>query len=163
MNLNPGHNLRFCRLGELTRDQADMIYRIEGAVKEGKITRKQADERYRAKFGEKDGGQEKKSHHQEEAKRKRYYAAEQKIKKAVDEGKISAEDAKKRLDGLRKALWPDKREESRKNDEPSRDEYIERVAKRIKMAVEEGKITEGQGNQRMKEFLKRLDEKNREE
>jgi len=150
--------------GELTRDQADMIYRIEGAVKEGKITRKQADERYRAKFGEKDGGQEKKSHPQEEeGKRKRYYAAEQRIKKAVDEGKVSAENAKKRLEGLRKALWPDKREESRKKDDPSRDEYIERVAKRIKMAVEEGKITEEQGNQRMKEFLKRLDEKNREE
>ncbi|MDP6957801.1 MAG: hypothetical protein QF645_03215, partial [Planctomycetota bacterium] len=61
------------------------------------------------------------------------------------------------------ALWPDKREESRKNDEPSRDEYIKRVAKRIKMAVEEGKITEEQGKQRMKGFLNQLEEKEREE
>ena len=100
---------------------------------------------------------------QEEGKKRRYYAAEQKIKKAVDEGKVSAEDGRKRLEGLRKALWPDKREESRGKEKPSRDEYIERVAKRIKMAVEEGKITEEQGAQRMKGFLKRLDEKNREE
>ncbi len=151
--------------GELTRDQADMIYRIEGAVKEGKITRKQADERYRAKFGEdkNEGDHDRKGNNQEEGKRRRYYAAEQKIKKAVDEGKVSAEDAKKRLDGLRKALWPDKREESRKKDDPSRDEYIDQVAKRIKMAVEEGKITEEQGKQRMEGFLKRLDEKEREE
>ncbi len=205
--------------GEITRKQADSIYWIEGAVKEGKMTRKQANERYRAMFGEKDGEKsdsrrdddegkkrryyaadrkikkaiaegkisaedgrkrmeamrkalwpdkrekdgEKSRSREDEGKKRRYYAAEREVKKAIAEGKLSAEDGRKRMEGVRRSLWPDKREENRDEDKGNRDAYIRRVRERLRMGVESGKMTREEAGKKMRELMEKFDKKNREE
>ena len=90
----------------------------------------------------------------------RYEQAEKQIISEVKSGKLSKEDAGRKLAEIKKRLWggekrPQSGEQSAKRPETPRAKY-EAVAKRIAMAVKEGKISKEDGEKRLQAYRKQL-------
>jgi beta-lactamase regulating signal transducer with metallopeptidase domain/polyhydroxyalkanoate synthesis regulator phasin len=85
------------------------------------------------------------------------------IEGAVKSGKMSREEANKVYEGIKKRMAAsrnhegnrDRRHESKDGEDDTR-RKIEGVGRRIKEAVQAGKLTEEQGRERMEEYLKSL-------
>ena len=96
------------------QDQARMGYearrkRIEEGVRSGKIKREDAakmlEELRKRMEAAKRGGGEKKAEGRQDPRLERYRATERELNAAVKAGKLSKEDAQKRLIAVRKQLW----------------------------------------------------------
>ena len=85
--------------------------RIKKAIDAGEISREDGEKRLaslrRVLVPEKSKDRGDRSRGDEERKRRRYEEGAAKIEEAIESGKISREDGKKRLGGLKRRLWPD--------------------------------------------------------
>ncbi len=124
--------------------------RIEGAVKSGKMTPEQADAAY-------EGIKKRMSLAKESAAKKitreEYGRVEAKLKKMVDEGKISAEDARTRLAEMRKMVGRPS------GDAPKKDIDWDAIKARIEGAVKSGKMTREQADAAYKGIKERMGQK----
>ncbi|GAJ03303.1 unnamed protein product, partial [marine sediment metagenome] len=84
--------------------------------------------------------------------REDYARAEADLKKLVAEGKISEEDAKARLGGMRRMI-AGQGQRQRGDDKPSEYEGFER---RIKAAVRQGKMTREEAAEKLEAYKKRI-------
>ena len=121
---------------------------IEARVEAGLMTREEADAAMR-------GLRKRLAKMREDPKRRGfsledYRRAEEKIKKMVADGKVSEEDAERRLAGMRRAMDPNRHERGEINWDGLRrrieagnltDEALEGIKKRIDAAFEAGKMT----------------------
>ena len=87
-----------------------------------------------------------------------YARAEARLKAAVEAGKVSEEDARARLNRMRKMLGrqgkPNTREPRTREGDPKA--VYESAAKKIQTAIAAGKITEAQGKERLEALEKHL-------
>ncbi len=125
----------------------DVRRRMSVALTAGKITREQAIERmaaYKKRVGQGKGSAD--------TEEKLDDAIAKRLKAAVKAGKISEEDARARLNRMRKML--DTREPRTREGDPKA--VYESAAKKIQTAIAAGKITEAQGKERLEALKKRL-------
>ena len=139
--------------------------KIWGAVKSGKMSKADAEKKLSALKSEiwpDEKQQVKKNDASEKSdpRKARYEQAEKQIISEVKSGKLSKEDAGRKLAEIKNRLWGgDKRsqggEQSAKRAETPRAKY-EAVAKRIAMAIKEGKISKEDGEKRLQAYRKQL-------
>ena len=93
------------------RRYEERVARIKKAIDAGEISREDGEKRLaslrRVLVPEKSKDRGDRSRGDEERKRRRYEEGAAKIEEAIESGKISREDGKKRLGGLKRRLWPD--------------------------------------------------------
>ncbi len=174
--------------GRQSRDQralreryAEGKRKIEAAAKAGKISREDAakkilemresmfgNRREESRERDRDEGSREQDRDQR-ALRERYAEGERKIQAAVKAGRISREDAVKRLTAMRESMFGNKREESRDHDRDQggdqkalRERYAEGERK-IKALVKAGKVSREDAEKRLSEMRKRMFGNKREE
>jgi len=128
------------RAGRTDADVARVKKELWTMVKAGKITEAQAKQRLEGFMNR--GRRE---------RRMKYAAVERRLKAAVDAGKMSAEEAEKKLADLKQQVWG-KREDPRKA-------RHEAAAREIMAAVKAGKISEEDARKRLEEMRRHLLEK----
>ena len=135
-------------------DVEKMAGEIEAAVASGEITREQAREKHEYVRGVFAKSQGRESGEQGDEKmmqrKKRYAAGAKKIKAAVDAGKVSEEDAEKRLVEMREKMF---------GDGDAKNDPMGGMMRRLKMAVESGRITQEQANERASAYKMELKKK----
>lgn len=133
---------------------------VQAAIKAGKITRQEGRARLQAmKKGMASRATEAKTRQAKPRDPKAVYAnAEKQIKAAIKAGKITEKQGKERLAGLKRHLAGAGGEPDAAGQARQRSLRIEYAAgeKRIKGAVEDGMITEAQGEERLEALKKRL-------
>jgi len=80
--------------------------------------------------------------------RAKYEDAVEKLESGVRAGKLSKEDAKKRLDAFRNELWP----EAKEKEEVNKKREFEAAEKEIKALIEAGRIKREDGMRRLEEM-----------
>ena len=133
--------------------------RIKAAVREGKMTREEAGEQLEG-FRRRMAMAERGERGERSIGREDYGRAEAKLKKAVAEGKISQEDAIARLNAMRKMIAGQgerqrggERQRTTRGDKRAEYEGFER---RIKAAVEAGKMTREEAGEKLEAYKKRI-------
>jgi len=131
-------------------EKAEVGKKIKAAVEAGKITAEQGRakiEAYRNSIAAPEAGkqgQERKSDTRED-----YGRVEAELKKAVEAGKITAEQARAKLEGMRKAK---SQQTDRRGDSPN----WETIKERIEGAVKRGDLTRAQADAKYKEIKERM-------
>ena len=137
-----------------------MAGKIEAAAKSGVITRAQARKKHehlRQEFAK--SHSEHSDHGDEEMmrKKKRYSAASKEIKAAVKAGGISEEDAEQRLGEMREHMFGEKsNHDGHDEQDDDNDDKTDGMMRRLRMAVESGRITEEQATERARQYKTRL-------
>ena len=151
------------------------VKKIEEMVKEGKVSKEDAEKRLgqmRARmFPSKDGAKDSKrakgrsnADQEMEYSKREYMAAAEKIERMFKEGKVSKEDAEKRLDQMRKKMFPERGTTKAKIGYPLRDKNTEEASKREYMAaaekieamVKEGKVSKEDAEKRLGQMRARM-------
>jgi hypothetical protein len=154
---------------ELKRKYQAMEEKIWAGVKAGKLSKKDAEKKLASLKkeiwgGAKKGKASKKQDpdgNKKDPRDARYHEAEKEIIGAVKAGKISRADAGKKLAALKGQLWggdtnkPRGKEGAEKQLDTPRAKY-QAVAKRIAIAVKEGKISKTDGEKRLSAYRKQL-------
>jgi hypothetical protein len=96
----------------------------------------------------------------EEDRRRRFEAANLKIRKAVADGKISREDARKRMEDLRKRMGPENVEKKHDDNQDLRSRW-EAIKKRIEGAVQRGEMTREEADRKYRELRMRMGKEKR--
>lgn len=149
--------------------------RLIEAVKAGKLSRAEAGEKLaklRAQLFGNEGSKPQRPNVQRqaleeyqkrrmEAKVKKYRALMKRYENAVKEGKMKAEDARRRMLELRKEMFGDQARPGRDRSRARADEK-KQVWKALRQAVENGRLTEKQAKERWNGYLKKLKERGRE-
>ena len=129
--------------------------RLGGAVEEGELTLEQALVMMEAL--KRSAGSERGPYWEMESRKRRYMAFAKEIEAAVDAGKISKEDAEKKLIELREKMFGDASQKKKNwNDKDERIDYYRKAEAELKELVEAGKITREQSNERLGRLKKRL-------
>ncbi|MCH2181628.1 MAG: hypothetical protein MK108_06440 [Mariniblastus sp.] len=131
--------------------------RIKAAVEAGQVTKEQAEKRLKMLAERLRRGGQQKTDRDTEAKKREYMAAAEKIEAMVKEGKVSKEDAEKRLGQMRARMFPSK---GKAQDKPQdmdakKRGYMER-ARRIEAAVEAGQLSKEDAEKRLLELRKAM-------
>ena len=148
--------------GAMRERYMQAVERAKAAVESGQATEEQVEERLKLlrqrMFGEKQPQTHEDEDSEMEANKRRYMAAAEEIKKAVKEGKVSKEDADKRLIEMRKAMFRsgDRKDRDNGKDMAALKRRYDEGAKRIEAAVEAGRITKEDGEKRLIEMRKSL-------
>ncbi len=147
-------------MAALKRRYEEGAKRIEAAVEAGRITKEDAENRLiemrKSLFG--DDKQDPDVDKQMEAKKRRYMAFAKEIEAAVDAGKISKEDAEKKLIELRKKMFRNggRKKEARRDQRGISVEDYRRAEREIKKAVKEGKVSKEDAERRLIEMRKAI-------
>ena len=126
------------------------VDRMVEAVKAGQMTREQMQERL-------DGMEKAMKGEEAEAKkmtRADFDAAVEKMRKMVEDGEISREDMRKRLGEMRRMIADEAEEAEEEVRDPRR--AYEEMKRRLDMAVEAGRLTQEQADERLAEFRRGL-------
>ena len=147
-------------------DMKEMAESIEAAAKSGVITRVQARKKHellRQEFAKSHSENREHGDKKEMWLKERYVAASKKIKTAVKAGKISEEDAKRRLSKMREQMFDGKSKgdgdgngEKDAHKDGGKDDKTNGLMRRLRMAVESGRITEEQATERARQYKTRL-------
>jgi len=167
------------------RDQRALIERfaegkrrIKAAVEKGDLSPEEAEKKIIAMRESMFGNKREESHEHdrehgrdhdrdEDALKRRYVEAQRRIEAAVKDGKVSRENAEKRLIGLRKSMFGERREESRERNrdreshERDRDEgalrrrYAE-AQREIEAAVKKGDLSREDAEKKLIELRKKM-------
>jgi len=136
---------------------------IKKAVEAGKLSRKEAEAKLIAtrKMIADDNRRERGGERRITVEE--YRGIEVRVKMAVDEGRISAEEGEARLIGARKMVADDNRRERTPEEQRSIREEYRRVEVELKKAVEEGKCSEEDAKARLGRMRRRIADEGRRE
>ena len=138
---------------------------IESAVKTGRLSKEDAEKKLIAvrqvmfgEAGEKKGTRSDRDQDREmEARKRRYMAFAKEIEAAVKAGKLSKEDAEKKLIEMRREMFEDKSGDERSDREmEGRRRRYEQVTRRIKAAIESGGMSAEEGEEKLIEIRKEI-------
>lgn len=133
-----------------------LIQKLEAGVRAGKISKQDA----KKKMDEYKYELWPEAREKEELNKKREFeAAQREIKKKIELGQISREDGMQWLNEIKKKNWGDDKEEIRESREKSDREAYNREAKKLKAAVEAGKISKRQAEERFLEMRRKMEDK----
>ena len=138
---------------------AAMEQRVEAGIKSGKITREQGAARLaearRSMFGDAPKG---KVEADQRAKRERYAEYERGLMERVRKGAMTKDEANAKLTEAREKMFGGAEEAQRggEADEKAMAARYEELERRIKAAVESGRITEEQGMERLQQAKERM-------
>jgi len=122
------------------------------AVEEGKITREQAEQKLEAVKRDLWGAKHDNHKPQGDEREKKFHAAIVEIEKAVESGRISHEDAEKKMHALKQELWSEKRAEGEHAKRREAEEAFHRAELELKSQVENGRMTRQQAESRLREL-----------
>jgi len=138
------------------RRYAEFAKKIAAAVKAGELSEEEAEKKLLA-VGKKTFGDRAKKEQPRREKRglsvEEYRRGEKQIRQLVKEGKVSPEDAEKRLIEMRKAIRQEKPAEKKERRDISVEEY-RRAEVEIRQAVKAGKISKEDARKRLGEMRK---------
>jgi polyhydroxyalkanoate synthesis regulator phasin len=154
------------QLAELKAHYEGMMKRIEAAVRRGDLSKEEAKKKVelmkreiQTKMKHLRQAQSKK----EDPRKQRYDAVLKRVKAAVDRGDLSAEDARKKLQAYRKQLAGEdmgikKRTKAQndKKDIAERKRQYMAIEKRVKAALESGRVDEAKAKEHLKKAYLRL-------
>lgn len=160
-------------LGAMKKKYAAIEKKIWGAVKAGKLSKKDAAKKLEKLKKEMFGGQrwnksDKRSNNYPKemgSLKRKYQAIEKEIRQMVRAGKLSPQEARKKLDAIRKKMFPKHRSESRRDprDKPraeksmeTKKRHYEAVKKKIIAAVKAGKMSRAEGGETLAKLRNKL-------
>jgi bla regulator protein BlaR1 len=130
------------------QDSKAIERRLGGAVEAGELTLEQA--RVMMEALKRSAGSERGRDREMEAKKRRYMAFAQEIEAAVDAGKVSKEDAEKKLIGLRKEMFSD----------AGRKKKFGATKTKIEAAVDAGKVSKEDAEKKLIQHRKDMEMEN---
>ena len=144
---------------EAALEQRYMEYQrwLESAVKEGKVSRDDAKKKLGEARQEMFDQRRKDYTRKVDAAKQRYAEYERRLESAVKEGKISENDAKKKLDEARQEAL-DRRDHDA-GDDTKKQRYIE-YQRRLESAVKEGKISKNDAKKKLGEARQKIFDRN---
>lgn len=134
------------------------VKELKAAVEAGKLSPGEARERIQELKKKLQANQEPSRNRGEtdlERRKKLYYAFEADLKAAVEAGKISKEDAGKKLAEVKKQLFSDKAR-SQGQDHEWREKNVRAVEADLRAAVKAGKVSEEEARKKLQEMRKKL-------
>ena len=133
------------------------VEKIKKAVDAGDLSKEEA-EKKRIEMRQRMFGQPaaKSAEGDKEARIRRFKAYAEEIKKAVDAGDLSEEEAEKKLLAMRKRLAQQPAEKPTERDMDARVERYKAYVERIKKAVEAGDLSEKEAEEKLIEMRQRM-------
>lgn len=134
----------------------EMEVQIYEAVKAGKMSREDAHKKIEGLKKKFFGGENRKSGKisDTDALKKKYRAIEEKIWAAVKAGKMSEKDAKRKLEALKKEMWPQKK--TGKDSDDARLKKYREIEAEIFAAVRAGKMSREDAGKKIEALKKRF-------
>ena len=156
------HGKKAKNIAGLKHKYAAVKKKIEGAVRAGKLSKREAEKKLIAIRKElKIGGQRRKLEGRAGSKleggKRRYIEIQRKLEHAIKEGKISHEDARKKLAEVSKALFGRSNEKRREHEHENLKRHYAELLRKVEHALKEGKISREDAHKKLSAVRKELE------